>query len=142
LGPEGPPDIHQKVEDFLKRKSRPELAQADGVDEAANILPSLKAALSADLILNILRNSPSGLTAREVADQLGGTRSNIGSRLSKFAAYGIIKQNRRRTAATVSSGAIYTLPMMPEDAEEANGRGPRQAVEIGAVSFDDLEGAH
>jgi len=58
-GPEGTPDIHQKVEDSLKRKSGPELAlQAEGVEEAANILPPLKAALPADLILNILRNSP------------------------------------------------------------------------------------
>jgi hypothetical protein len=101
------------VEDSLKRKSVPELAlQADGVDEAANIVSPLKAALPADLILNILRNSPSGLTAKEVADRLGGTPSSIGSRLSKFAAYGIIKQNRRRTAPTASPGAVYTLPIL------------------------------
>jgi hypothetical protein len=37
---------------------------------------------------------------------------------------------------------IARIPMMPEDAEEANGHGPRQAVQIGAASFDDLEGAH
>jgi hypothetical protein len=108
--PKGTPDIHQKVEDPLRRKSSPDLAfEAVGVDEAANILPPIKAALPADLILNILRNSPSGLTAKEVADQLGGTPSSIGSRLSKFAAYGIIKQDRRRTALTASSGAIYTI---------------------------------
>jgi hypothetical protein len=103
----------RRWEDSLKRKSSVELApKVDGVDEAAKIFPSLKATLPADLILNILRNGPSGLTAKEVADQLGGAPSNIGSRLSKFAAYGIIKQNRRRTAPTASSGAIYTLPIL------------------------------
>ena len=107
------PNIHQKVEDSVKRKSIPELSlEADGVDEAANVLPPLKAALPANLILNILRNSPSGLTAKEVADQLGGTLTNIGSRLSKFAAYGIIKQNRGRTTPTASSSAIYTFPIL------------------------------
>ena len=95
------------------KRSSPELPpKADGDEEAANVLSPLKAALPADLILNILRNSPSGLTAKEVADQLGGTRSNIGSRLSKFAAYGIIKQSRGRTTPRASSSAIYTFPIL------------------------------
>ena len=110
--PEETPNIHQKVEDSVKRSS-PELPpKADGDEEAANIKSPLKAVLPADHILNVLRNSPSGLTAKEVADQLGGTRSNIGSRLSKFAAYGIIKQNRGRTTPTASSSAIYTFPIL------------------------------
>jgi hypothetical protein len=96
----------------VKRRSPGLPLEADGVDEAANILPPLKAVLPADHILNVLRNSPSGLTAKEVADQLGGTLSNIGSRLSKFAAYGIIKQNRGRTTPTASSSAVYTFPIL------------------------------
>jgi hypothetical protein len=104
--------MHQKVEDSVKRSS-PELPlDVDGVDEAANVLPPLKAVVPADHILNALRNSPSGLTAKEVAHQLGGTPSNIGSRLSKFAAYGIIKQKRGGTTPKASSGAIYTLPIL------------------------------
>jgi hypothetical protein len=93
----------------VKRRCSAESALADGVSEVAKFLPP-KAAVPADQILNILRNSPAGLTAKEVAEQLGGTPSNIGSRLSKFAAYGIIKQNRGRTAPRASSGAIYTFP--------------------------------
>jgi hypothetical protein len=108
--PEETPNIHQKVEDSVKRSSPEFPLGGDG--EAANILPPLKAVLLADHILNVLRNSPSGLTAKEVADQLGGTRSNIGSRLSKFAAYGIIKQSRGGTTPTASSGAIYTFPVL------------------------------
>ena len=45
---------------------------------------------STDRILEILQDCPAGLTAKEVADRLGASPSNIGSRLSKFAAYGII----------------------------------------------------
>ncbi len=95
------------------KRSSPELPlEADGVDEAANILSPLKIVLPADHILNVLRNNPSGLTAKEVADQLGGTLGSIGSRLSKFAAYGIIKQSRGRTAPKGSPGAIYTFPIL------------------------------
>ena len=47
------------------KRSSPELPLgADGVDEVANILSPLKAVLPADHILNVLRNSPSGLTAK------------------------------------------------------------------------------
>jgi hypothetical protein len=95
------------------KRSSPELfLDLDGVDEAANVLPPLKAVFPADHILDVLRNSPSGLTAKEVADQLGGTLGSIGSRLSKFAAYGIIKQSRGRPAPKGSSGAIYTFPIL------------------------------
>ena len=45
---------------------------------------------STDRILEILQDCPAGLTAKEVADRLGASPSNIGSRLSKLAAYGII----------------------------------------------------
>jgi hypothetical protein len=108
--PEGTPNIHQKVEGSVKQSSSELPLAGDGVDEA--ILPPLKAILLADHILNVLRDNPSGLTAKQVADQLGGTRSNIGSRLSKFAAYGIIRQSRGGTTPTASSGAIYTFPVL------------------------------
>jgi predicted transcriptional regulator len=99
------------VEDALRRESQLPLV-ADDVVEIAASSSQLKAALPADLILNILRNSPCGLTAKEVADQLGGKPSNIGSRLSKLAAYGIIKQSRVRTAPKASPCALYTFPIL------------------------------
>ncbi len=62
---------------------------------------------SRDRILEILQDCPCGLTANEVADRLGAARSNIGSRLSKLAAYGIIKRTRGTIASDASPCAIY-----------------------------------
>jgi DNA-binding Lrp family transcriptional regulator len=63
-----------------------------------------------DRILEILRGCPHGLTAKEIAKRLGVTPSNISSRLSKLAAYGIIKKTRGRTAHNVSACSIYHAP--------------------------------
>jgi len=62
---------------------------------------------STDRILEILQDCPYGLTAKEVADRLGAARSNIGSRLRKLAAYGVIKRTRGRIASDASPCAIY-----------------------------------
>jgi predicted transcriptional regulator len=64
-----------------------------------------------DRILEILRSCPYGLTAKEVASRLGATASNISSRLSKLAAYGIIVKTRGRIAHDVSPCAIYNAPI-------------------------------
>jgi DNA-binding Lrp family transcriptional regulator len=58
-----------------------------------------------DRILEILRSCPYGLTAKEVAGRLGATASNISSRLSKLAAYGIIIKTRTGIAPDVSNAA-------------------------------------
>lgn len=64
-----------------------------------------------DRILEILRSCPYGLTAQEVAGRLDATASNISSRLSKLAAYGIIVKTRGRIAHNVSPCAIYNAPV-------------------------------
>ncbi len=61
-----------------------------------------------DRILEILRSCPYGLTAKEVAGRLDGTASNISSRLSKLAAYGVIIKTRGRIAHDPSPLAIYS----------------------------------
>jgi DNA-binding Lrp family transcriptional regulator len=63
-----------------------------------------------DRILEILRGCPYGLTAKEIAEHLGVPVGNISSRLSKLAAYGIIKRTRGRIAHNVSACAIYHAP--------------------------------
>jgi DNA-binding Lrp family transcriptional regulator len=63
-----------------------------------------------DRVLEILQSSPCGLTAKEVAERLGRTADNIGSRLSKLAAYGIIKRTRGRIASDATLCAIYHAP--------------------------------
>jgi predicted transcriptional regulator len=60
-----------------------------------------------DRILEILRSCPYGLTAKEVASRLDATASNISSRLSKLAAYGIVIKTRGRIAHDASPSAIY-----------------------------------
>jgi predicted transcriptional regulator len=61
----------------------------------------------ADRVLEILQSSPRGLTAKEVAERLGRTADNIGSRLSKLAAYGIIKKTRGRITYGAAVCTIY-----------------------------------
>ena len=63
-----------------------------------------------DRILEILHGCPYGLTAKEIADRLGVTLNNISSRLSKLAAYGIIKKTRGRIAHNAPPCAIYNAP--------------------------------
>jgi DNA-binding Lrp family transcriptional regulator len=63
-----------------------------------------------DRILEILRGCPYGLTGKEIAERLGVAPGNISSRLSKLAAYGIIKKTRGRTAHNVSACSIYHAP--------------------------------
>jgi hypothetical protein len=63
-----------------------------------------------DRVLEILQSSPGGLTAREVAERLGRTADNIGSRLSKLAAYGIIDKTRGRITSDAALCAIYHAP--------------------------------
>ena len=67
----------------------------------------------ADRILEILRGCPYGLTAKEVAERLGATAGNISSRLSKLAAYGVIKKTRGRIAHNVPTCTIYSAPNSP-----------------------------
>ena len=64
----------------------------------------------ADRILDILRGCPYGLTARAIAERLDLTARNISSRLSKLAAYGIIKKTQGRIAHNVPACAIYKIP--------------------------------
>jgi predicted transcriptional regulator len=63
-----------------------------------------------DRVLEILQSSPCGLTAREVAERLGKAADNISSRLSKLAAYGIIKKTRGRIHYDAALCAIYHAP--------------------------------
>ena len=63
-----------------------------------------------DRILEILQGCPYGLTANEVASRLDVSPSNIGSRLSKLAAYGIIKKTHGRIAHNAPPCAIYHAP--------------------------------
>ncbi|HEY4405382.1 MAG TPA: winged helix-turn-helix transcriptional regulator [Xanthobacteraceae bacterium] len=64
-----------------------------------------------DRIIEILRSCPYGLTAKEVASRLGATASNISSRLSKLAAYGIIIKTRGGMANDASRCAVYNAPL-------------------------------
>jgi DNA-binding transcriptional regulator GbsR (MarR family) len=62
----------------------------------------------ADRIVAILRSCPNGLTAQEVADQLGSSKGNISSRLSKLVAYGIIKRRKEKLVVGSPACSIYT----------------------------------
>jgi DNA-binding Lrp family transcriptional regulator len=61
-------------------------------------------------ILEILLGCPYGLTANEVASRLDVSPGNISSRLSKLAAYGIIKKTHGRIAHNAPPCAIYHAP--------------------------------
>jgi DNA-binding NarL/FixJ family response regulator len=50
-------------------------------------------------ILEILQTCRYGLTAKEIAERLGVTASNISSRLSKLAAYGVVRKNSRQNCS-------------------------------------------
>jgi DNA-binding Lrp family transcriptional regulator len=68
----------------------------------------LTVAKQADRILAILRDCPDGLSASEVADQLGVAADNISSRLSKLAAYGVIKRRKAKLIVGVPARSIYS----------------------------------
>jgi hypothetical protein len=61
-------------------------------------------------VIEILRGSPNGLTAIEIAQRLGTTAGNINSRLSKLAAYGIIGRVRGTLVHHASRGNVYLAP--------------------------------
>ena len=63
-----------------------------------------------DRIVQILSECPYGLTAHEVAERLGISSRNMSSRLSKLAAYGIIKKTRGRIVAAGTITGIYSVP--------------------------------
>jgi hypothetical protein len=61
-------------------------------------------------VIEILRGSPNGLTAIEIAQHLGTTAGSISSRLSKLAAYGIIGRTRGTLVGHASRRNIYQAP--------------------------------
>lgn len=63
-----------------------------------------------DRILEILQRFPAGLTAQEVARHLGVPSKTLTSRLSKLAAYGVIKRTRGRIASDAPVSSIYSAP--------------------------------
>ena len=60
-------------------------------------------------VIEILRGSPRGLTAMEIAQRLGMTAGSISSRLSKLAAYGIIGLARGKPIRHSRSN-VYMAP--------------------------------
>ena len=61
-------------------------------------------------VIEILRGSPQGLTATEIAQRLGTTAGNISSRLSNLAAYGIIGLARGKPIRHASRRNVYMAP--------------------------------
>jgi hypothetical protein len=70
-------------------------------------------------VVEILRGSPSGLTSKQIAERLGTTAgSNLSSRLSKLAAYGVIG---KAPSTLVGHGTnVYRAPsqQLPPDASK------------------------
>jgi hypothetical protein len=62
-------------------------------------MKSLNMPISTQQILEVLRMSPEGLTAREVSDKLSAIHYDAGGRLSKLAAYGEIEKMKERTSS-------------------------------------------
>jgi DNA-binding transcriptional regulator GbsR (MarR family) len=58
-------------------------------------------------IIAMLRVSPHGLTAKDIAERLGTTVGSISSRLSKLAAYGIIGKARSASGRPGLRGTVY-----------------------------------
>ena len=58
-------------------------------------------------IIEILRSCPSGLSTKDIAVRLGTTVSNVSSRLSKLATYGVIGKVRGTLAIHGTKGAVY-----------------------------------
>ena len=64
-------------------------------------------------VIEILRASPNGLTATEIAHSLGTSAGSISSRLSKLAAYGIIGRARGGKINATVRGNVYLAPAPP-----------------------------
>jgi predicted transcriptional regulator len=64
-------------------------------------------------IIEILRNCPSGLTTKDIAERLGTTAGNVSSPLSKMAAYGIIGKLQGTVASHGTKAAVYLPPAQP-----------------------------
>jgi DNA-binding transcriptional regulator GbsR (MarR family) len=60
-----------------------------------------------DLIIEMLRASPNGLTSNDLAARLGTSAGNLSSRLSKLAAYGVIGKARRPLDRNDSRATVY-----------------------------------
>jgi predicted ArsR family transcriptional regulator len=52
-------------------------------------------------VVAILQESPNGLTSNQIAGRLGVTAGDVSSRLSKLAAYGIIRKSCRGPSGNV-----------------------------------------
>jgi hypothetical protein len=76
-------------------------------------------------VIEILRGSPNGLTAMEIAQRLGTTAGGISSRLSKLAAYGIIGRARATLIGHGSRGNVYLAPITTDV------KGPRRVANNG-----------
>ncbi len=61
-------------------------------------------------LVELLRGSPSGLTSKQIAERLGTTASILSSRLSKLAAYGVIRKSRGTLVSHGTKAAIYQAP--------------------------------
>src|SRR5882757_7320673 len=73
-------------------------------------------------IVEMLRGSPEGLTAKDIAERLGTTAGNISSRLSKLAAYGIIGKGRSASVRPGLRGTLYQA--LSDDALPQRSRAP------------------
>jgi DNA-binding NarL/FixJ family response regulator len=65
-----------------------------------------------ELIIDMLRAAPNGLTSKDIAERLGTTAGNVSSRLSKLAAYGIISKARGALVSDGSRGTVYRPPSL------------------------------
>jgi DNA-binding transcriptional regulator GbsR (MarR family) len=75
-------------------------------------------------VIELLRGSPNGLTATEIAQRLGTTAGSISSRLSKLAAYGIIGLARRALTGRGSRENLYQAPGSPNSKQPPTERSP------------------
>ena len=72
-------------------------------------------------VIEILRGSPDGLTAMEIAQRLGITAGSISSRLSKLAAYGIIGRAHGTVFSHSHRGNVYLAPEPAHGVREHSG---------------------
>ena len=61
-------------------------------------------------IVAMLQESPNGLTSNQIAERLGVTAGNVSSRLSKLAAYGIIRKRGNVYRALTDEQAASKYP--------------------------------
>ena len=87
-----------------------------------------------DRIVTILAECPQGLTAKQVAKRLGVSSRNLGSRLSKLVAYGIIRKTRARVGVVVTG--LYFEPTLKSSLADQRGR------DASPSAFDGVAGRH